>query len=429
MNATPGNGYDIDAMVEAYEVGYSLAQPFYLDQGIFEVEFERVIEPQWLLVDHVSRIPNAGDYFLYEIAGESIIVVRGRDQEIRAFYNVCRHRGSRICREKQGNAKLLMCPYHAWSFDLDGSLKAARTMQEGFDPNEWGLHTCHIRVAEGLVFLNLSRDEPCDFDEFIEPLLPPLQLHGLADAKIGHAASYPTEANWKLTLENFFECYHCQPSHPEYCQVHPKDYVLARGGGKGSGPVGSEEAYRPSLEAFEARAKSMGHIIGSFSDDGNSQHFRGYDRTGIQEGWLSETQDGTPAAPLMGKFNDWDGGYTGAMFNPFSALLMTNDFATLFRFTPVNATFTDVELIWLVHPEAEEGRNFDKEKMIWLWNVTTIADKRIIEDNHAGVTSRRYEPGPYSDHEHGTQELINWYLKCMREGGPEKAVSCPQAAE
>jgi len=425
-----GESCNIDAMAEDYREGFSLEQPFYLDQGVFEADLERVIQPLWLFVDHVSRIPNAGDYFLYDVAGESIIIIRGRDQEIRGFYNVCRHRGSRICRKDQGNVKLLMCPYHAWSFDLDGSLKAARTMMDGFDPKEWGLHTCHVRVAEGLIFLNLDREEPVDFEDFISPLLPVLQLHGLADAKIGHRGAYPTDANWKLTLENFFECYHCQPSHPEYCEVHPKDYVLARGGGKGTGPKGSEEAYKPSLDAFNARVEALGHVVRLFSeDDENSFHFRGSDRTGIQEGWLSETKDGTPAAPLMGKFTDWDGGYTGVMFNPFSTILMTNDFATVFRFTPIDATHTDVELIWLVHKDAEEGKNFDREKMIWLWDVTTIADKRIIEDNHAGVTSRRYQPGPYSDHEHGAQALINWYLNRIREGSANKTIKRSQAAE
>lgn len=414
MNVIHESKDDLAALVNAYEDGYSLEQPFYLDQGIFDTDFERVIEPMWLFVDHVSRIPNSGDYFLYEIGGESIIIVRGRDKKIRAFYNVCRHRGSRICSEKQGNAKLLMCPYHAWSFDLDGTLKAARTMPESFDPTKWGLHTCHVREREGLIFLNLSRSEPPDFEVFIEPLLPCLQLHDLGNAKIAHSGSYPTDANWKLVVENFFECYHCQPSHPEYCQVHPKDYVLARGGGRGSGPDGAEEAYQPQLDAFNARAAALGHSVEGSSEGVDSLHLSGSDRTGIQEGWLSETEDGTPAAPLMGKFNDWDGGYTGVSFNPLSTLLMTNDFATAFRFTPIHATHTDVELIWLVRADAEEGKDYDKEKMIWLWDVTTMADKRIIEDNHAGVTSRRYQPGPYSDHERGTQALIHWYLNRLK---------------
>ena len=414
MSKTRDNGCVIEALMNGYRDGYSLEQPFYLDQGVFEADFERIVEPMWLFVDHVSRIPNTGDYFLYEIGGESIIVVRGRDENIRAFYNVCRHRGSRICSEKQGNAKLLMCPYHAWSFDLDGTLKAARTMPEDFNAADWGLHSCHVRVREGLIFLNLSRSEPPDFDAFIEPLLPCLELHDLGNAKIAHSGAYPTDANWKLVVENFFECYHCQPSHPEYCQVHPKDYVLALGGGAGSGPDGAEEAYQPQLDAFKARAAALGHTVKGHSSGEDSFNFSGSSRTGIQEGWLSETEDGTPAAPLMGKFNDWDGGYTGVSFNPLSTLLMTNDFATAFRFTPIDATHTDVELIWMVRADAEEGKDYDKEKMIWLWDVTTIADKRIIEDNHAGVTSRRYQPGPYSDHERGTQALIHWYLNRLR---------------
>jgi len=405
---------DIEALIDSYQDGLSLEQSFYLDQEIFDVDFARVIEPMWLFVDHVSRIPNEGDYFLFEIGGESIIVVRGRDRQIRAFFNVCRHRGSRICREKQGNAKLLMCPYHAWSFDLDGTLRAARMMPDSFDPDEWGLHSCHVRECEGLIFLNLSRNEPSDFDAFIEPLLPCLALHDLGNAKIAHSGSYPTDANWKLVVENFFECYHCQPSHPEYCQVHPKDYVLARGGGKGTGPEGAEEAYKPQLDTFYALAAELGHTVAEFSEGEESVQLRSSGRTGIKEGWLSETSDGTPAAPLMGKFNDWDGGYTGVSFNPFTSLLMTNDFATVFRFSPIDATHTDVEITWLVRADAEEGKSLDTQKMIWLWDVTTIADKRIIEDNHAGVTSRRYQPGPYSDHESGTQSLIHWYLNRLR---------------
>jgi len=299
-------------------------------------------------------------------------------------------------------------------FDLDGTLKAARTMPDGFDPGEWGLHPCHVGVREGLIFLNLSRKEPPDFEDFIKPLLPCLELHDLGNAKIAHSGSYPTDANWKLVLENFFECYHCQPSHPEYCKVHPKDYVLALGGGKGSGPDGAEEAYQPQLDAFNAKAAAMGHTVEGYSEGEASFNLRGAGRTGIQEGWLSETEDGKPAGPLMGKFNDWDGGYTGVSFNPFSTLLMTNDSATAFRFTPIDATHTDVELIWMVRADAEEGKDYDKAKMIWLWDVTTIADKRIIEDNHAGVTSRRYQPGPYSDHERNTQALIHWYLNRLR---------------
>ncbi len=391
--------------------GYSLDQAFYTDPEIFALDMERAVFPQWLMIDHVSRIPNPGDYFVHRIAGEEIIVVRGQDHEVRAFYNVCRHRGSRICREAEGNAKLLRCPYHAWSFDLEGNLRAARLMDDDFNPDDFSLHKCHIGIGEGMIFLNLSKGEPPAFEDFIAPLRPYMQLHGLADARVAHRGAYPTEANWKLVLENFFECYHCQPSHPEYCQVHPPAYVLAYGGGRGSGPEEAEEAYQPELDAFVARAASMGHPTGAWGDDMAGTFWRGMDRMPIKDGWLSETADGTPAAPLMGQFNDWDGGYTGVFSSPFATLLMTNDFATAFRFTPVSALYTEVDLLWLVRGDSENGKDVDVDKMTWLWDVTTVADKRIIEDNQAGVMSRMYRPGPYSRQEKAVEALIQWYLE------------------
>ncbi len=408
------NGYDLEAMIARRSEGFSLEQGFYRHPAVFEADVARVIAPVWHAVDHVSRIPDPGDYFLFEIAGESIIVIRDRDHEVRAFYNVCRHRGSRICREKDGNVKLLTCPYHAWSFDLDGTLKAARLMSDDFDPARYALHPCHVSVSEGLIFLCIDTNKPADFDAVVEPLMPYLSLHGLGDAKIAHRGSYPTEANWKLVLENFYECYHCQPAHPEYCMVHPKDFILPYGGGEGSGPEESYAAYQPQLDAFNAKAEAMGHITGHYGEDENSIFFRAASRTGIREGFLSETKDGTPAAPLMGNFNDWDGGYTGVTFSPFSTLLMCNDFATLFCFVPRDELYTDVELLWFVRADAQEGKDYDVAKMTWLWDVTTIADKRIIEDNQAGVNSRHYQPGPYSRHEKGTDALVQWYLNRLQ---------------
>ncbi|MEQ8665719.1 MAG: aromatic ring-hydroxylating dioxygenase subunit alpha [Rhodospirillales bacterium] len=403
----------IEDLMARRQPGFSLEQSFYVDEGVFRTDMERVVRPQWLMVDHVSRIPNAGDYFLYKIGRDEIIVVRGQDLEVRAFYNVCRHRGSRICRAEEGNIRLLSCPYHAWSYDLKGALRSARLMPEDFDPSSYGLHRCNLQVAEGMIFINLS-DNPPDFEAFIGPLRPYMKLHGIAEAKIAHRGAYPTDANWKLVLENFFECYHCQPAHKEYCQVHSPGYVLAYGGGRGSGPEEAEKAYQPEMDKFFERAKALGHPTGSWSEIGEQGMFRGCDRMPIKEGWLSETEDGTPAGPLMGQFNDWDGGYTSVFFGPFSTMLMTNDFATVFRFTPVSPLYTEVDLFWLVSPDATPGENLDVNKMIWMWDVTTIADKRIIEDNQAGVLSSRYQPGPYSRHEKGVEMLVNWYFDQLR---------------
>lgn len=403
----------IDSMIRRHRPGFSLGQPFYTDPDVFETDLERVIGRQWLLVDHVSRIPNPGDYFLYRIGRDEIILVQDLEGEIRAFFNVCRHRGSRICRREEGNACLLTCPYHAWAYNLDGTLRSARLMPDSFEPDEYGLHACHLGIAEGLIFINLA-EHPSDFETLVGPLREIMAFHGLADARVAHRGTYPTKANWKLVIENFFECYHCQPAHKEYCQIHSPGYVLAFGAGRGSGPEEAEEAFAPELAAFRARARKMGHPVLEWSGIDEHGLYRGYDRMPIREGFLSETEDGQPAGPLMGQFTDWDGGYTSVFFSPFSTLLMTNDFATAFRFTPVSTLHTEVDLFWMVSPDAKPGENLDIDRMKWLWDVTTLVDKQIIEDNQAGVLSTRYRPGPYSRQEKGGAAFVEWYLGQLR---------------
>ena len=154
--------------------GHSLAQAFYRDPAIYRRDLERVFMASWLYAGHISEVPKPGDYFLFQVGDESVIVVRGRDGEIRALVNVCRHRGSRVCVEQKGSAKRFMCPYHAWTYDLDGRLVAARLMPEGFDKAAHGLTQLHVRVFEGFIFVNFA-ETPDDFAALEEDLAPRLK--------------------------------------------------------------------------------------------------------------------------------------------------------------------------------------------------------------------------------------------------------------
>ena len=182
-----------------------------------------------MLVGHVSQLQESGDYFLAELAGESIIVVCRDDNEIGAYYNVCRHRGSRICREQRGKTRVFVCPYHAWSYNLDGSLRPARLMPADFDKADAKLHPCHVIVFEGLIFISLAKDEPPEFEPALREIQPYVAPQKLANAKVIHETVIATKANWKLVVENFWECYHCQPSHPEFAAVPGEDWLLALG--------------------------------------------------------------------------------------------------------------------------------------------------------------------------------------------------------
>jgi len=383
--------------------GYSLQRPFYCDDAVFQADMERVIGRKWIVAGHVDRIRNKGDYFLFKIGQESIIIVRSDDSTVNAFYNVCRHRGSLICLKPQGRVARLTCPYHAWSYGLDGALLAARLMPADFSRQDNGLHRCHVQVFYGLIFINLSDQAPVDFNTTFADLAPYLDFHGLATAKIAHAESYPTTANWKLIVENFVECYHCAPAHPEFCSMHPPEALIAFGAGPSSGPVEAVEKYLPALKAWEARAATLGRPLGSVDDGPESSHLQ---RT-IREGYETETADGRPAASLMGKRLGFDQGRMYLSFSPFTQLVATNDFAVLFLFTPRSTMATDVDLYWLVDGKASE---VDVKRMIWGWDETTKQDKEITENNQAGILSKEYRPGRYSEHERRVVTFQQWYL-------------------
>ena len=390
-------------------IGYSLEQEFYTSEAVFTADFEQVIGKKWIVAGHVSRIPNKGDYFLFRIGAEQIIVIRENESSVRAFFNVCRHRGSTICTAESGNVPRLVCPYHAWTFGLDGRLLAARLMPEDFDKADNSLFACHIRLFHGLIFINLSTGEPDDFDATFGDMGPILDYHGIADARIAHAGSYPTDANWKLVVENFFECYHCVPSHPEFCSIHAAESLVAVGAGPSSGPADAIAAFAPKLAAWEERAVALGRPIGTIDDTPESSHLRLLMQRMNKNGWSAETQDGSAPAPLMGKRSQPDGGRMHLSFSPFSQIVADDHFVILFQFTPRSALRSDVEMIWLVDGRASEAE-VDLEKMIWGYHATTTQDKVITENNQAGIMSSRYRPGRYSDQEGSVIKFQQWYL-------------------
>lgn len=397
----------LTSLLEISQRDSARAQPFYCDDEVFDLDMQKVVTGKWLLVDHVSRIPESGQFFLYEVGRESIIVIRENELKINAFFNVCRHRGSLICLEKQGTRTRLTCPYHSWTYSLDGSLKAARFMPQDFKPEEHSLHRCHIRIHHGFIFLNLSPGEEPEFDQEFAVFEPHLAFHGFTQAKIAHKQSYPTHANWKLVVENFFECYHCTSAHPEYCSRHIPEALIAIGAGPNSGPADAVEAFAPVLEAWEQQASKMGRPLGAVDDDEHSRHMKFYQQRPHRSDIKSETQDGQPVACLMGERTAFDYGRMHLSYSPFNQIIACNDFATLIVFTPRSAMLTDVDITWLVDGRAE---SVDVDRMIRMWDITTRQDQVITENNQRGITSSKYQPGPLSDQERRVDTFNKWYL-------------------
>jgi Rieske 2Fe-2S family protein len=390
------------AMIAGQRPGHALSREFYADPALFRHDLDRLILRHWSCVGHASMAAAPGDFFTAEIGGESLIVARGQDGELRTLVNVCRHRGSRVCTEARGHVRggAFVCPYHAWSYGLDGTLRTARHMDGGFDRAANGLATLHTRVIEGLVFVSFAA-EPPGFAHVEAVLAASASSYGWAEAKVAHRELYRVDANWKLAVENYNECYHCGPAHTEYARLHVNARLEAM-----------DEATRRRLaERTRAAGAEIAEIDRWFLEEAPGQEPSDSLRTALLDGFVSGSDDGREVAPLMGRFRDYDGGATFFDVGPFSNFLAYPDHGLIYRFIPQSVQTTDMEVIWLVRGDARQGIDYDLDRLIWLWTVTSIADKRIIELNQQGVNSRYYRPGPYAPMEQPVRRFIDWYLR------------------
>ncbi len=393
---------DLAALLRNHQPGHALAREFYTDPSIFERDLTCMLLRHWFCAGHVSSISRPGDYLAVELGLESVIVIRTLQGEVRALLNVCRHRGSRLLQAGPGRASSarLTCPYHAWSYDLDGNLLTAREMPDTFCRAEFALKTLPVRLIAGLIFTTFA-SEPLDLGRAEEALAGSAAVHGWASAKVAHREFYSIKANWKLAVENYMECYHCTPAHPEFAKRH----VYAR-----PAPMNAE-----AERAGRRRAEALGILISDLDRyglaAGAGQESAAVMRSALHEGVESATADGGTVARLMGSFSAPDGNSTYFDIGPLSDFLAYPDHGVIYRFIPKAVNHTEMEVIWLVHAEAVEGVDYDLGRLTWLWKTTSAEDKRIVEMNQEGVNSRFFEPGPYSLQETYAARFVEWYLK------------------
>jgi phenylpropionate dioxygenase-like ring-hydroxylating dioxygenase large terminal subunit len=388
-------------LIAARRPGHALPREFYTEPAIFEADVERMLLKHWFCAGHESSIARSGDYLAVDLGSESVILARTPSGEVTALLNVCRHRGSRLVAERCGHAASgrLTCPYHAWSYALDGRLLAARQMPASFRPGEISLRTLPVRIVEGLIFTTFAA-RPLDFAAAEEALRRSAGVYGWGHAKVAHRALYSIAANWKLAVENYMECYHCQPAHPEFSKRH----VYAR-----------PAEQREELErAGRRRAQALGVAVPTIDlygcAAGPGEESSDVMPSALFEGFSSATADGRPGGRLMGSFAASDGNSTYFDIGPLSDFLAYPDHGVVYRFIPRSVNHTEMELIWLVDADAVEGVDYDTEQLTWLWSTTSLEDKRIVEMNQAGVNSRYFEPGPYSMQETHADRFVEWYL-------------------
>jgi len=349
----------------------------YTSEAILAEERERIFARGWNCVGRVSKLQAPGDFMVREVAGESIIVVRDRSGSLRAYFNVCRHRGTRICREDSGRfAGTIQCSYHAWTYSIDGNLVGAPTMQDvpGFDKSEYPLHEAAVAEWEGFVFVNVG-EHPAPFESAWKPVLHRFTRFDLPSLAVGHHVVYDVHANWKLVFQNYSECLHCPTIHPKLATVLP---YQSGANDLTEGPfLGGYMEIKPPNKS----ATMSGRVCGRTVSDALSDEDRGR------------------------------GFYYTLM--PNLLLSLHPDYVNYYLLTPVSVDRTRVESEWLFHPETLADPDNNIRDGIEFWDLTNRQDWDIVEQSQRGIGSRRYQPGPYSPRESVPAAWDREYLRWM----------------
>ncbi|WP_374633906.1 aromatic ring-hydroxylating dioxygenase subunit alpha [Paracoccus sp. (in: a-proteobacteria)] len=396
---------EILSMLMRRKPAHSLAQDLYCDPGVFQADLENLWYREWLFAIPACEIPKPGDYVVYDVGAYSVVIVRGADTKIRAFHNSCRHRGSVLCKTKKGRNPKIVCPYHQWTYDLDGRLLWARDMGPDFDPARNGLKQVHCRDLSGMVYICLAENAP-DISDLAAETARYLAPHDLENSKVAFETTTIEQGNWKLVWENNRECYHCAGNHPSLCRTFPEDARLIGNDGDGGSATASV------LDRHVARCEAVGAPSAfRISDQG---HWR-FVRTPLLEGAESYTMDGKVAVSRPNSSLPFrDAGALLKFSYPASWNHFLSDHSILFRLTPVSPTQTALVTKWLVHKDAVEGVDYDLKRLTEVWIATNDEDREVVENNQRGIGSPAYEPGPYSQiHEGGVIQFTDWYAHAL----------------
>lgn len=405
---------NLSDMLARHKPGYSLERAFYTDPTIYEQDLTSIFYREWLFAIPACQLTKTGAYARVQVGAYNVVLVRGSDGVIRAFHNSCRHRGSVICKDREGAVAKLTCPYHQWTYDLDGRLIWARDMGPDFDPSKHNLKPVHLRELAGLIYICLAEDAP-DFDTFADVARPYLEVHDLHRAKVAYSSTIVEKGNWKLVWENNRECYHCAGTHPALSRSFPLDPAVAGVSADGSVP--------PRLQAHFDKCEAAG-APSRFKMGGFAGQYR-LARMPLEEKALSYTMDLLPASRRpLGRVTVPDAGTLLKFHYPSTWNHFLPDISLTFRVTPIGPQETEVTTTWLVDKDAVEGVDYDLKRLTEVWVATNDEDREIVEGNQLGINSPAYVPGPYSPvMEDGVVQFVDWYLQTLQRDVSPRAVA------
>lgn len=401
----------IAELVAERKSGYTMPRALYASDLVYRAEIERIWRRDWLFVGHSCEIPHPGDYVTFNLGDESLIVIRDEEGRANALWNTCRHRGSMICTAGRGSVTRLVCPYHQWAYDHDGSLISCRGMQDEVDKKKLGLLPAQIREVAGLIFVSFA-DNPTSFDEAAAVIGEIARPQGLDRAKVAKIIDYDVPANWKLVWENNRECYHCNVNHPQYIKANfdhfDADDINERIQSRMDSAVArSEQKWSEAGLAVSHRRTGMTQF-----PDAERNCWFAANRTALVEGYVSETMDGRQVAPLMGDYQDADVGTMRIRTLPNMWHHASCDHAVSTRVLPTGRDRTQVRVTWLVHECAVEGRDYRLEDIMPFWQLTSEQDWELCELAQKGVSNSHYTPGPFSTYkEANVDAFVQWCLR------------------
>jgi len=356
---------------------HTLERADYMSAAIFAAEHERIFAREWLCVGREEMIAAPGQYVLFEIGPDNLIVVRDRSDSVRALHNTCRHRGARLCDAPCGElSETIQCPYHAWTYGLDGRLLGVPDAKEmeNFDKADYPLKQAAVAQWAGFIFVNLA-ERPEPFAEAYAPLISRFGRWNLGALKAARRIDYDVQANWKLLFQNYSECYHCSPVHPSLVKL--------------SSPTSGENDLvdGPFLGGFMTVTAAGGSLS------------------------MSGRACGVPVAQLPEE--DMQRVYYYTVF-PNMLLSMHPDYVMVHQLWPQSPERTLIVCDWFFHPDAFNRPDFKPDDAIEFWDMTNKQDWHVCELSQQGISSRAYEPGPYAARESIPAAWDREYLRVIR---------------
>jgi Rieske 2Fe-2S family protein len=358
---------DTDILVKPRDVmpegARTLPAEYYVDPAYFRREMDALFAKMWICAGRAEEVERPGQFVVRDVLGESLIVTRAPGGSVNAFYNVCRHRGTRLCTGAHGSFQgSIQCPYHAWTYDLEGRLIGAPHMDEvpHFDRVDYPLHRVHAEVWDGHIFINLSRETPQPLHEQLAVLPSKFAQWQMQDLRLGRRVVYDVQANWKLLVQNYNECLHCPNLHPAL--------------------------------------NKLSHYLSGENDPLQPTYMGG--RMDLRSGVNTLTMTGTCSRQTLPGLSPEDARrvYYYAIF-PNMLLSLHPDYMMVHTLWPIAPDRTINICEWHFDPQEVAREGFDPSDAVDFWDMTNRQDWHVCELSQAGISSRAYTPGPYSNRE------------------------------